>query len=113
MGSSGKKLQRACGAAGCNWSDGPMEAGGCIGESACWHWNAVRPQHGRLLSALAQVALLWRDPRRSRRERNSGVWMAVNEGEKASTIFALDRSGRRREILRRERHSFDSDGEGQ
>jgi hypothetical protein len=39
--------------------------------------------------------------------------MAVNDGEKASTIFAVDRSGRRREILRRERQGFDSDGEGQ
>jgi hypothetical protein len=39
--------------------------------------------------------------------------MAVNDGEKASTIFAIDQSGREWEMFRCERPGFDSDGEGQ
>ena len=38
---------------------------------------------------------------------------ASSVNERHTTIFAVDRSGRRREILRRERQRFDSDGEGQ
>src|SRR5229473_1226305 len=46
--SNANRLGRACGEPGCKWSAGAMAAGGCIGESAWWHGNAVRPHHGCL-----------------------------------------------------------------
>jgi len=61
-----------------------------IGESERWHWNTVNPHRARWPSRASSSAppLPWRDRRRRKRERNSGVWRAVNDGEKASTTFA-------------------------
>jgi hypothetical protein len=36
---------------------GAMAAGGCIGESAWWHGNAVRPHHGCLPRGRSRAAL--------------------------------------------------------
>jgi hypothetical protein len=92
-----------------------MAAPGCIGASECWHWSFAQPHPtggSNLLSPASEQPR--RGQRRKRRGPDNVFLMPVDDGERITTIFPSDHSGKLSKILPHQRkvHSRGARGKG-
>src|SRR5215470_5070398 len=92
--SNASKLPEACVVPAYSWSGDWMEAVGCAGAIEYWHSNLVSPGPRSGSSAGLKTELHPCDQRKKKPAPNNDFSMRVANGEKATTSYAIDRSGK-------------------